>query len=242
MARSFTTRCRTLDLSWTKEYERIGAVTNATFFKTYANALNRVRERPLKSLRPFIMEAKAASEAAQVVYVDSHETQRGVDVTDTEGDVVTYRHRKRHVLATVLMLAQPHGVPRVMSSYDLDRKFETLRGCPSVTWCPSATWWADAAAVNWWDDDADAVAFARLHRGFVLVNNGPSVVHGLFNTTLPAGYYCDVLSGSRRDTRTCSGRAVRVRPDGFAELSVDPAAEVPAIALHTQERVFPDYV
>lgn len=267
----------TLDLSWTKEYERIGAVTNATFFKTYANALNKVRERPLKSLRPFVMEAKAAAKAAQVVYVDSHETQRGVDVTDTEGDVVTYRHRKRHVLATVLMLAQPHGVPRVMSSYDLDRKFETYMPPKTLGppfdhmfntkpvlmrenfecyngWICEHRWLpirnmvsfrnvvGDAAAVNWWDDDADAVAFARLHRGFVLVNNGPSVVRGLFNTTLPAGYYCDVLSGSRRDTRTCSGRAVRVRPDGFAELSVDPAAEVPAIALHTQERVFPDYV
>ncbi|KAH7957662.1 hypothetical protein HPB52_021103 [Rhipicephalus sanguineus] len=251
------------------KYEYIGAVTNATFFKTYANALNRVRERPLKSLRPFIMEAKGAGEAAQVVYVDSHETQRGIDVTDTVGDVVTYRDRKRHVLATVLMLAQPHGVPRVMSSYALDGKFETyvppkMLGPPfdhmfntqpvlmrenfecyngwicEHRWLPIRNmvhfrnWVGAAAAVNWWDDDADAVAFARLQRGFVLVNNGLSVVRGLFNTTLPAGYYCDVLSGSRRDTRTCSGHVVRVRPDGFAELSVDPAAEVPAVALHTQ--------
>uniref|UniRef100_A0A131Z198 Alpha-amylase n=1 Tax=Rhipicephalus appendiculatus TaxID=34631 RepID=A0A131Z198_RHIAP len=267
----------TLNLRWTEEYESIGAVTNATFFKTYANALNRVRERPLKSLRPFIMEARGAGKAAQVVYVDSHETQRGVDVNDTEGDVVTYRDRKRQVLATVLMLAQPHGVPRVMSSYALDGKFETyvppkMLGPPfdhmfntrpvlmrenfecyngwicEHRWLPIRNmvhfrnWVGAAVAVNWWDDDADAVAFARLQRGFVLVNNGLSVVRGLFNTTLPAGYYCDVLSGSRRDTRTCSGHVVRVRPDGFAELSVDPAAEVPAVALHTQERVFPDYV
>lgn len=267
----------TLNLSWTKEYESIGAVTNATFFKTYANALNKVQELPLKSLRPFIMEAPSAGAAAQVVYVDSHETQRGVDVTDAAGDVVTYQDRKRHVLATVLMLAQPHGVPRVMSSYALDGKFETyvppkVLGPPfdhmfntkpvlmrenfecyngwicEHRWLPIRNmvhfrnWVGSAAAVNWWDDDGDAVAFARLGRGFVLVNNGLSVVRGLFNTTLPAGYYCDVLTGSRHDTRTCSGHVVRVRPDGFAELSVDAAAEVPAIAIHTQERVFPDYV
>lgn len=266
----------TLNLPWTKEYERIGAVTNATFFKTYANALKEVQGHQLKALRPFIMEAQDTDEAAQVIYVDNHETQRGVDVADPVGDVVSYQDRKRHVLATVLMLAQPRGVPRVMSSYALDRKFDTyvppkVLGPPfdhlfntkpvlmtenfecyngwicEHRWLPIRNMVrfrnsvAAAAAVNWWDDDEDAVAFARLRRGFVLVNNGRSVVRGLFNTTLPAGYYCDVLSGSRHDGRTCSGHVVRVRKDGFAELSVDASAEVPAVAIHIQERVFPDY-
>lgn len=265
----------TLNLTWTKEYAKIGAVTSATFFKTYANALNQAQERTLKTLRPFIM-ADVAVSPVQVVYVDSHETQRGVDVSDAVADVVSYRERKQHVLATVLMLAQPHGVARVMSSYALDRKFDTyvppkVLGAPfdhmfntlpvlmkenyecyngwicEHRWLPIRNMIrfrnsvADAPATNWWDDDADAVAFARLHRGFVLVNNGRSVVHGLFNTTLPEGYYCDLLTGSRSDERSCSGDVVRVRRDGFAQLRVDAAAEVPAVAVQIEERVFPDY-
>ncbi|XP_077509588.1 alpha-amylase-related protein-like [Amblyomma americanum] len=266
----------TLNLRWTKEYARIGAVTSATFFKTYANALNQAQESTLKTLRPFIMGDVALS-PVQVVYVDSHETQRGVDVADAVADVVSHRDRKRHVLATVLMLAQPHGIARVMSSYALDRKFDTyvppkMLGAPfdhmfntlpvlmkenyecyngwicEHRWLPIRNMIrfrngvADAPATNWWDDDADAVAFARLRRGFVLVNNGRSVVRGLFNTTLPGGYYCDLLTGSRVDERSCSGDVVRVRRDGFAQLSVDAAAEVPAVAIQIEERVFPDYV
>ncbi|KAK8777514.1 hypothetical protein V5799_029145 [Amblyomma americanum] len=209
----------TLNLRWTKEYARIGAVTSATFFKTYANALNQAQESTLKTLRPFIMGDVALS-PVQVVYVDSHETQRGVDVADAVADVVSHRDRKRHVLATVLMLAQPHGIARVMSSYALDRKFDTyvppkMLGAPfdhmfntlpvlmkenyecyngwicEHRWLPIRNMIrfrngvADAPATNWWDDDADAVAFARLRRGFVLVNNGRSVVRGLSAWTLP---------------------------------------------------------
>lgn len=266
----------TLNLTWTHEYQAIGAVTNSTFFKIYANAINKAQLSTLKMLRPIIMDERTPPSHVEVVYVDSHETQRGLDVEHAARDVVSYLDRKEHVLATVLMLAQPRGVARVMSSYDLDQKFETyvppkklgppfdhLFNTKPVLmkedyvcyngWICEHRWLpirnmvkfrnavADAPAVNWWDDDADAVAFARLRRGFVLVNNGRSTVTGLFNTTLPAGYYCDVLSGSRMDGRSCTGRVVRVRGDGFARLSVSDAEDVPAVAIQIEERVFPDY-
>ncbi|XP_077533137.1 alpha-amylase-related protein-like [Haemaphysalis longicornis] len=266
----------TLNLTWTREYQAIGAVTNSTFFKIYANAVNKAQQSALKALRPIIMDERTSPSHVEVVYVDSHETQRGLDVEHAEHDVVSYRDRKRHVLATVLMLAQPRGVARVMSSYDLEQKFDTyvppkklgppfdhLFNTKPVLmkenyvcyngWICEHRWLpirhmvrfrnavGDAPAVNWWDDDEDAVSFARLRRGFVLVNNGRSTVNGLFNTTLPAGYYCDVLTGSRLDGRSCTGRVVRVRGDGFAHLTVDDAAEVPAVAIQIEERVFPDY-
>lgn len=90
---------------------------------------------------------------------------------------------------------------------------------------------ASAPVSNWWDNGEDAVAFARFRKGFVLINNGRSTITGLFNTTLPQGYYCDILSGSSVDRRSCAGNVVRVREDGFAELSVESVRDVPAVAI-----------
>ncbi|EEC19986.1 alpha-amylase, putative [Ixodes scapularis] len=201
-----------------------------------------------------------------VLYVDNHETQRGVDVSDPKQDVVSYQDRRNHVLANILMLAMPQGIPRVMSSYALnvdvqpyvppkklgppsDHAFNTRPVLMKEDYTCYNGWicehrWlpirnmvkfrnvvASAPVTNWWDDSEDAVAFARLRKGFVLINNGRSTVTGLFNTTLPQGYYCDVLSGSSVDRRSCTGNVVRVREDGFAELAVEGVGDVPAVAI-----------
>lgn len=207
--------------------------------------------------------------------MDSHETQRGVDVANPEQDVISYKTRRSHILANVLLLARPSGIPRVMSSYALDREFQPyvppkVLGPPSDHlfntlpvlkrkdyacyngWICEHRWLPirnmvkfrndvrSAPAINWWNNDEDAVAFARFKRGFILVNNGRSTVKGLFNTTLPQGQYCDVLSGSSVDQRSCTGSVIHVRADGFAELTVESVREVPAIAIQVEERMFPD--
>lgn len=51
-----------------------------------------------------------------------------------------------------------------------------------------------AAVVDTWSE-GDAVALGRGGLGFVVVNNGDGPVATRIPTHLPAGTYCDVLSG-----------------------------------------------
>lgn len=48
------------------------------------------------------------------VFVDNHDNQRG------GGDILTYKSAQRYAMATAFMLAQPYGIPRVMSSFEFD--------------------------------------------------------------------------------------------------------------------------
>lgn len=254
------------------DYRALGAVTDSKFFKKTANVLRKTRGSELRDLKQDVLHWSSGD----VLYVDNHETQRGVDVLDPKQDVVSYQDPRNHVLANILMLAVPQGIPRVMSSYALnvdvqpyvppkklgppsDHAFNTRPVLMSKDYACYNGWicehrWlpirnmvkfrnvvASAPVTNWWDDNEDAIAFARLRKGFVLINNGRSTVTGLFNTTLPQGYYCDVLSGSSVDRRSCTGNVVRVREDGFAELAVEGVGDVPAVAIQADERVFPDF-
>ena len=88
---------------------------------------------------------------------------------------------------------------------------------------------ADAPDVtNEWDDGADALAFGRGTKGFVVINNGASALHRTFATSLPAGAYCDVYGGAPTGTG-CTGTTIAVGADGAAGISVAAGS---AIALH----------
>ncbi|CAN7986984.1 unnamed protein product [Ixodes hexagonus] len=255
----------TLNVTSADDYRALGAVTDSKFFKKAANILRKTKGSELRDLKQDVLHQGSSKD---VRYIDSHETQRGVDISDPKQDVVSYQDRRNHVLANVLLMAMPQGTPRVMSSYTLDadvqpyvppkklgppsdHAFNTrpvLKGKDYACyngWICEHRWLpirnmvkfrnavASAPVTNWWDNSEDAVAFARLRKGFVLINNGRSTVTGLFNTTLPQGYYCDVLSGSSVDRRSCTGKVVRVREDGFAELAVESVGDVPAVAIQS---------
>jgi alpha-amylase len=88
---------------------------------------------------------------------------------------------------------------------------------------------ADAPEItNEWDDGADALAFGRGAKGYVVINNGASALHRTFATSLPAGTYCDVYGGAPI-AAGCSGAAVTVAADGSADVSVAAGS---AIVLH----------
>ncbi|XP_064461112.1 alpha-amylase-like [Ornithodoros turicata] len=257
------------------DYAKDGCVTKPLFYKKIVNVLKKVNQATLKELKADVTLLPSSDDS--VVYVDSHEIQRGIDVNDFDNDAVNYQERRTYVLANVLMLAQPHGMARVMSSYAIDRKMEPfvpprLLGPPSDHafntlpvlkkanyecyngWICEHRWLEIRGMVQfrnavgsvpvtaWWDDDADAIAFARQGKGFVVINNGRSTLNTLLNTTLPEGYYCDVLSGEVTDQHhsACSGRTVRVRRDSYAHFIVNSDSDVPAVAIHIHARVFPD--
>jgi alpha-amylase len=79
-----------------------------------------------------------------------------------------------------------------------------------------------------WDNGANAVAFSRGDKGFVAINRESSSVTASVATGLPAGVYCDLLSGGLV-AGACAGTSVTVSTDGTIALSL-PALS--AVAIH----------
>ena len=57
----------------------------------------------------------------------------------------------------------------------------------------------------------------------------------MFQTCLPAGTYCDVISGSR-ENGVCTGRTVNVGGDGRANIAILHYEEDGVLAIHVEVR------
>jgi alpha-amylase len=179
-----------------------------------------------------------------VVFLENHDTQRSGGISYRDGAIFR--------LANIWMLAQPYGYPSVMSSYAFDRSTQagrdagsptTVPGCASSLEVASIGQWvcehrdpvianmiafrhfvAGTAQTNWWDNGANAIAFARGDKGFVAINTDVvGVPARSFNTGLAAGKYCDVLSGgiSLVSPGACAtGLAITVDSSGNASISL----------------------
>lgn len=55
-------------------------------------------------------------------------------------------------------------------------------------------------------------------------------------TGLPAGTYCDVISGDKIDD-SCTGIKIYVSRDGNAYFSISNSAEDPFIAIHAESKL-----
>ena len=87
---------------------------------------------------------------------------------------------------------------------------------------------AGTAISHWWDNGANAIAFSRGDRGFVAISRESAQVTGSVLTGLPAGTYCDVLTGGS-DGAGCAGTALAVDAAGNVQLDLAPNS---AIAVH----------
>jgi alpha-amylase len=86
-----------------------------------------------------------------------------------------------------------------------------------------------ASGVNdWWDNGANAIGFGRGDAGYVAINAEHSGLTRTFQTSLPAGAYCDVIDGGLQGGQ-CGGRTIQVDGDGRFTASL-PAGS--ALALH----------
>lgn len=92
---------------------------------------------------------------------------------------------------------------------------------------------AGAPSTRPWEDGANAVAWSRGDRGFVLVNANPASLTATIPTGLPAGSYCDVLTGGRSGSG-CAGLVVVVRADGTVQPTLP---ERTALAIHLGTRL-----
>ncbi|MFF3403155.1 carbohydrate-binding module family 20 domain-containing protein [Streptomyces sp. NPDC002659] len=150
------------------------------------------------------------------VFVDNHDTERG-------GDTLNYKDGANYTLANVFMLAWPYGSPDIHSGYEWSDKEAGPPGGGAVNACDSDGWkcqhaWREIssmvafrntargqAVTNWWDNGADQIAFGRGSKAYVAINHEGSSLTRTFQTSLPAGDYCDVQSG-RGVTVNGSGR------------------------------------
>ncbi|MFI8916277.1 carbohydrate-binding module family 20 domain-containing protein [Streptomyces sp. NPDC053513] len=165
------------------------------------------------------------------VFVDNHDTERG-------GDTLNYKDGANYTLASVFMLAWPYGSPDVHSGYEWTDKDAGAPNNHQVNACYSGGWkcqhaWREIssmvafrntsrgqAVTNWWDNGGNAIAFGRGSKAYVAINHETSALTRTFQTSLPAGTYCDVQSNT----------AVTVNSSG--QFTATLAANT-ALALHT---------
>jgi len=86
---------------------------------------------------------------------------------------------------------------------------------------------------HWWDDGANAIAFSRGDKGFVAINREAAALNVTVTTGLPAGTYCDVLTGGKTGA-TCAGTSLAVDATGAVPLTLAPMT---AIAIHAGTRL-----
>lgn len=187
-----------------------------------------------------------------VVFTDNHDNQRG---HGAGGQPLTHMDGELYDLGNVYMLAWPYGYPRLMSSYaftdtELGPPSAPVHGdgamnCYGDDWQCEHRWrsianmvtfraYSDGAPVtDWWDNGANQIAFARENAGFVAINRETSGdLHQAFQTTLPAGEYCNIIASELND---CGGNTVTVNDQGEALIRV-PA--MGALAIHVGSRLY----
>jgi len=179
------------------------------------------------------------------VFVDNHDTERN-------GETLNQTYGATYTLANVFMLAWPYGSPSVHSGYGFtDRDAGAPQNgdgtvkdavCFTDGWRCQHAWREirnmvgfrnavdDAGVVQWWDNGNNQIAFGRGDRGYVVVNKEGGTLSRTFQTSLPAGRYCDVQTGLPTSSG-CSGTVVTVGSDGRFTASV-PANS--ALALHVE--------
>ncbi|XP_041063667.1 pancreatic alpha-amylase-like isoform X2 [Carcharodon carcharias] len=89
---------------------------------------------------------------------------------------------------------------------------------------------------NWWDNGSNQIAFGRGNRGFIAINNDNWNMGVTLQTGLPAGTYCDVISGQKEGDH-CTGSQVNVGPDGRVSLQISNTAEDPMLAIHVDAKL-----
>ncbi|MFJ9820297.1 alpha-amylase family protein [Streptomyces sp. NPDC101151] len=141
------------------------------------------------------------------VFVDNHDTERN-------GSTLNYKDGANYTLANVFMLAYPYGAPDINSGYEWS---DVDAGPPdggSVTACWQNGWkcqhaWPEIksmvafrnatrgqAVANWWDNGNNAIAFGRGSKGYVAINHETSSLTHTYQTSLPAGTYCNVQNST----------------------------------------------
>lgn len=93
-----------------------------------------------------------------------------------------------------------------------------------------------AAVENWWDNQSNQIAFSRGNRGFIVFNLDSFDLSTWLTTGLPAGTYCDVISGSKVGN-VCTGNVITVFEDTRAQFTIRTSDFDGVIAIHVAAKI-----
>ena len=189
----------------------------------------------IATLRAFGEESGLTSSSKTLTFVQNHDTERN-------GDALNYKtESSRNILANEFILAFNYGTPQVYAGFAFntndDSPPSTADGIITDTDCANGWVCVDrdqgvanmvawhnavgnAPVSNWWDNQANLIAFSRGNRGWISINNGPSPMSQTFNTGLRGGSYCDIISSANYSNGACSGTSVNVDQHGMATVTV----------------------
>lgn len=193
-----------------------------------------------------------------LVFVDNHDNQRG---HGAGGDtILCYRDGKHYRMATAWALAHPYGNVRVMSSFEFPKgandqgpphdEYDNILspiikedGQCGNGWVCEHRWpttsnmvsfrvtAGDAPISMWYDNDKSHVAFSRGNRAFIAFNHEDTDFNTDIKTNLPAGVYCDIISGARVGKR-CTGAQVIVNEDSKVHVWIPANSAEGVLAIH----------
>lgn len=223
----------------------------------YARELKSRFDGQIKDLRS-IGDGKLPSDKAGV-FVNNHDTERN-------GETMNYKFGAKYILANTFMLSWPYGSPTVYSGYAWDDKDAGAPGanadsvpdpnCSSSAWICTQRWTEIAGMVgfhnavagtevtNWWDDGGNHIAYGRGDKGYVSINNTASSVTRTYQTSLPAGTYCDVIASidcSEKYTVNAAGEFTATLP-AYGALALHTGDEEPQCTDDTQAPTVPGSV
>lgn len=195
-----------------------------------------------------------------IVFVDSHDNQRTGD-----DDLITFKDKRRVIMATAFMLAHTYGLPRLMSSYEFTDRFQgppadgnhnivgrviNANGQCESPWVCEHRWKpivgmikfknvvGNSSIGNWADNGQNQMAFCRGNLGFIAFNNELSLnFKSTLKACVSAGTYCDIISGEKLDN-ACTGEKIVVDEDGKAEIVIPYEREIPVVAFHVDSKIY----
>jgi alpha-amylase len=106
-----------------------------------------------------------------------------------------------------------------------DRSIRTMVGFRRVV--------AGTAITNWWDNGANAIAFARGTKGFVAINEEATPLDTTLATGLAPGTYCDRITGGLVGG-VCAGTSIVVDGSGNTDLQLAAMSAV-AVDISTKQ-------
>ena len=166
-------------------------------------------------------------------YLQSYQARPFVDNWDTErnGSTLNYKYGATYTLANVYLLGWPYGSPQIYSGYEFSDTDAgpplggTVNACFADGWKCQHEWRQIAnmvgfrnavsgtAVTNWWSNGYQAIAFGRGGKGYVAINHESFSISRTFQTSLPAGTYCDIEHGDRSGS-SCTGPTYYVNSSG----------------------------
>ncbi|KHD77430.1 glycosidase [Actinoplanes utahensis] len=171
------------------------------------------------------------------VFVDNHDTERN-------DSTLNYTDGSAYTLAQVFTLAWPFGAPDVNSGYEFSNHDAgppnggTVNACYTDGWKCQHAWRQignmvgfrntvrGTAVTNWWSNGGDQIAFGRGNKGYVAINHEGGSLTRTFQTSLPAGTYCDVQHGDPTSGGGCTGTTYTVNASGQFSATIAPGEAV----------------